>query len=83
MPILEANMVKKVRPFLVIILVKESFKAVAKLIFVRRGWKLSESRTVCSGLESVKILPSEKLIIRSAYCFANWGLWVTIITKRS
>ena len=82
-PILEAKAVKKVRPFLVRILLKDKRSAVVNFILVRFNSKGSFFSCSIWGRESWRIWPSENSIIRSAYSWANSGLWVTIITNFS
>ena len=82
-PILEAKAVRAVLAFLVFKLVNDNFKAVQKVILVFLSSKLSLEVSSTKGFESSRILPSAKLIIRSAYSLAKVGLWVTMTTSRS
>ncbi len=94
MPMLPANDVRIVRPFLVKRFFSESEKEVANdmegfLIFLLFSelevyFFISSFISVSlKGLLSSFITPSSTFIIRDEYCSANSGLCVTIITRRS
>ena len=63
-PILEAKAVNKVLPFLVLMLLKDSFKAVLKFIAVFLIFKIEVSFSFSvTGLESLILVPSLNSII--------------------
>ena len=92
-PMLPANAVSVVLPFLVNRFFKESPKEVHMDIegfFLPASFWLSLEISVSfsyssfvSGMESSKILPSSIFTIRVEYFAASSGLWVTMITSRS
>ena len=82
MPMLDAKLVRKVRPFFVRRLLNESESAVKKLILVFFREKPSGRSTASQGLLSAVMRPSAKRMMRSAYFSASAGLCVTMMTSR-
>ncbi len=84
-PMDPAKAVINVRPFLVIRLLKDNAIAVKNDMAARFAalafWCFSERGS--NGSVSEEICPSNRLTVRVAYCSANSGLCVTIMTSRS
>ena len=86
MPMEPANAVMSVRPFFVMRFLNDSASAVGNDIFVRRaGLSLSRKSSAVGWKGSVSLLmtPSARFTMRVAYCSANSGLCVTMMTRRS
>ena len=85
MPMDPAKEVMRVRPFLVIRLLKDRDRAVRKPMEVRRAGLASRRSSVAGtkGSESATMEPSASSTMRVAYWWASSGLCVTMMTRRS